>query len=180
MSFPSVDDPTHAYFITATITGWRPILNSPPYVDIILGSLDWLRKAGRVRLFGFVVMPSHTHLLLRTVGRPIEELVRDFGSFTAHEILQAIRRQGDDELLAYLSRSARDTRHRHSIWRKIQAKNVFSRRFALQKLEYIHNNPLKATPPLVCNRADYRYSSACFYDRGSVPVIGIDDLAALF
>src|SRR3990172_8224790 len=142
MSFPSVWDPSHVYFMTATISGWRPILASHPYVDIVLGSLGWLRKAGRILLFGFVIMPTHAHALLRPLQRPIAEVVRDFGSYTAHEIVHALQRQGEHQLLAYFHQSARDRRHQHSIWRKIQAKNIYSHRFVLQKLEYIHNNPL--------------------------------------
>jgi hypothetical protein len=70
----------------------------------------------------------------------------------------------------------RDKRHKHSIWQDIQAKNVFSIKFLNQKMEYIHNNPVDKDWKLVDDRADYRYSSACFYDRNITPIIEIDDV----
>ena len=49
----------------------------------------------------------------------------------------------------------------------------------LQKMEYTHNNPVDKQWHLVDDRADYLYSSACFYDRGVKPVIEVDDVRIL-
>ncbi|MEW6718350.1 MAG: hypothetical protein AB1345_12735 [Chloroflexota bacterium] len=43
-------------------------------------------------------------------------------------------------------------------------------------MEYIHSNPVSKRWILVDDRADYLYSSACFYDRDETPVIPIDDV----
>jgi hypothetical protein len=43
-------------------------------------------------------------------------------------------------------------------------------------VEYTHNNPIHRSWNLVADRADYRYSSACFYDRGQEPIIPVDDV----
>jgi hypothetical protein len=43
-------------------------------------------------------------------------------------------------------------------------------------MEYIHSNPASKDWQLVKDRADYKYSSACFYDRGNMPVIPITDV----
>jgi hypothetical protein len=45
-----------------------------------------------------------------------------------------------------------------------------------EKTEYIHSNPASKNWRLVKNRADYKYSSACFYDNGKVPIIPITDV----
>jgi len=44
-----------------------------------------------------------------------------------------------------------------------------------EKLEYIHNNPVAKELRLVDDRADYQFSSACYYDRGIKPILAIDD-----
>ncbi len=127
-------------------------------------------------LFAFVLMPSHLHAVIKPRERSIGKLLDEFGSFTAHAILRQLRKDNDKELLEFFASQRRDKRHKHSIWQDIQAKNVFSIRFLNQKMEYIHNNPVDKDWKLVEDRAEYRYSSACFYDRNITPIIEIDDV----
>lgn len=127
-------------------------------------------------LFAFVLMPSHLHAVAKPRGRPIGKLLDEFGSFTAHAVLHHLRKDNEKELLNFFATERRDKRHNHSIWQDIQAKNIFSIKFLNQKMEYIHNNPVDKDWKLVDDRADYRYSSACFYDRKCKPIIEVDDV----
>jgi hypothetical protein len=43
-------------------------------------------------------------------------------------------------------------------------------------MEYIHSNPVSKDWKLVDDRAQYKYSSACFYDMGITPIIPITDI----
>ncbi len=127
-------------------------------------------------LFAFVLMPSHLHAVVQPVGRPIGELLQNFASFTAHAILRQLRRDDRQELLAFFHEQRRDKREEHSIWQDVQAKNIFSERFLVQKIEYIHQNPVAKEWKLVKDRAEYKYSSASFYDEDRQPIIEIDDI----
>ena len=127
-------------------------------------------------LFAFVIMPSHLHLILKPEHKPIAEILQEFGSFTAHKILQQLRKDQKDDLLKFFHEQRRDSRHQHSIWQDIQAKNISSHRFLAEKIEYIHSNPVSKDWRLVNDRADYKYSSACFYDHGRIPIIPITDI----
>ena len=127
-------------------------------------------------LFAFVLMPSHLHAIIKPVERSIGRLLDKFGSFTAHAILRQLRQDNERELLEFFSSQRRDKRHKHSIWQDIQAKNVFSIKFLNQKMEYIHKNPVNKDLKLAEDRADYKYSSACFYDRNIIPIIEVDDI----
>jgi REP element-mobilizing transposase RayT len=176
MTFDSLHDPTHLYFITATLCGWKRLFLNPSYSKIVLDSLTWLRRKKRMLLFAFVLMPSHLHAIIKPRERSIGKLLDEFGSFTAHAILRQLRQDNEKELLEFFALQRRDKRHKHSIWQDIQAKNVFSIKFLNQKMEYIHNNPVDKDWKLVDDRADYRYSSACFYDRNITPIIEIDDV----
>jgi len=176
MTFDSRYDPAHLYFVTATVCGWKHLFIEPVYADIVLGSLDWLRREGRMTHFAFVLMPSHLHTIVKPDGRAIGDLLDNFGSYTAHAILKQLRHDKRTDLLRFFHEQRRDQRHQHSIWQDIQAKNVYSAEFLREKLEYIHNNPTNKEWRLVKERADYRYSSACFYDRGETPVIDIDNV----
>jgi putative transposase len=176
MTFDSVHDPTHLYFVTAATCGWKKLFNDPHYAQIVLNSLSWLRNEERLLLFAFVLMPSHFHVIIKPINRTIGETLDNFASFTAHALLHQLRADGRTKLLEFFQQQRRDRRHKHSIWQDVQAKNVFSVDFPAQKLEYIHQNPIARGQNPNMDRADYKYSSACFYDHGIEPVIKIDDI----
>ena len=176
MTFPSFHDPTHLYFVTATVMGWRHLFRTHEYINIPLSSLSWLQQQKRMFLFAFVIMPSHLHAILKPESLTIGEVLQQFGSFTAHEILKKLRIQNRSVLLNLFQQKKRDPRHGHSIWQDIQAKNIYSIEVLQQKMEYIHQNPIAKDWKLVENRADYPYSTAGYYDYGRKPAIEITDI----
>jgi putative transposase len=171
-------DPTHLYFVTATIMGWKHLFIEPAYAEIVLQSLDWHRRHGRWSLFVFVVMPNHAHFIVRPLGeQTISTVLQSFGSYTAHAILAQLRRDKRTDLLTFFGqRQDHDESKEHQIWLPIEAKNVYSVEFLLQKVEYSHNNPVAKHWHLVDDRADYRYSSARFYDKNGPSIIEVDDI----
>jgi putative transposase len=178
MTFKPLHDPTHLYFVTATVLGWKHLFVQPPYAEIVLQSLDWHRGHGRWSLFAFVLMPNHAHFIVRPLGeQTISTVLQSFGSYTAHAILDRLEHEGRTDLLAFFAqRQDQDASKQHQIWLPIEAKNVYSVHFLCQKVEYTHNNPVAKHWHLVDDRADYAYSSACFYDRGESPIIAVDDV----
>lgn len=176
MTFSSVHDINHLYFVTASISGWRHLLAEPNYIRIVLDSLVWLQNEKKILLFAFVIMPSHLHMILKPENKTIGDIVQDFGSYTAHAILHELRKDKREDLLRFFHEQRRDTRHEHSIWQDIQAKNIYSSKFLFQKMDYIHSNPVSKDWELIDDRAEYKYSSACFYDNKITPMIPITDI----
>ena len=176
MTFHSIHDPTHLYFVTASVVEWIPLFKYPKYTEIILNSLSWMQKEKRLLLFAFVIMPTHAQVIIKPEKETIGEVVQQFGSFTAHEILKKAREDGKTDWLKTFEQEKRDPRHKHSIWQDIQAKNIFSMEVLEQKLEYIHQNPIAKDWKLAADRADYAYSSAGYYDYGRKPIIEITDI----
>jgi len=82
-----------------------------------------------MKLFAFVILPSHLHTIIKPLDREIGSLINNFGSFTAHEILKQLKIDHRDDLLQYFHEHRRDKRHQHSIWQDIQAQNVYSKGF---------------------------------------------------
>jgi REP element-mobilizing transposase RayT len=176
MTFSSFHDPSHLYFITASIIDWKHLFITPEHTNIPLNALAWLQEQKRILLFAFVIMPSHLHAVIKPEATTIAEALQQFGSFTAHEILKTLRTNNQTDLLSIFKQDRRDQRHEHSIWQDIQAKNIYSMDFLQQKLEYIHQNPVAKEWKLVNDRADYLYSSAGYYDYGRKPIIEITDI----
>jgi putative transposase len=177
MSFKPLHDPTHLYFITATVMGWKPLFAQPDYAAIVLGSLDWHRRAGRWELFAYVVMPTHVHAIIKPgESLTISDLLRSFGSFTAHAILRQLKGEQHHLLSFFAQRQDRDRSKEYQIWQPIQAKNIETEAFLREKLEYLHNNPVAKHWRLAATPADYAYSSACYYEREATPPVEVDNV----
>lgn len=176
MTFPSFHDPSHLFFITASLIEWKHLFSTPEYALIPLNSFAWLQQQKRILLFAFVIMPSHLHAIIKPENGTIAEILQQFGSFTAHEVLKKLRANRQTGLLSVFNQNRRDPRHKHSIWQDIQAKNIYSMEFLQQKIEYIHHNPVAKNWRLVEDRADHIYSSAGYYDYGRKPIIEITDI----
>lgn len=178
MTFRPHHDPSHLYFITATVLGWRQVFVDPANESIVLESLDWHRRNGRWLLYAYVLMPNHLHAVIKPhEGQTMSTVLQSFGSYTAHALLARFREEGRNDLdLFFARREDRDATKESQFWRRIQAKNVYSPEFLREKVEYIHSNPVMKHWHLVGDRADYPYSSACYYDLGLVPGVEVDDV----
>lgn len=178
VTFKPHHDPSHLYFVTATLLHWQPLFTEPTYARIVLDSLDWHRRNGRWALYPYVLMPNHLHAILMPLGdATISAVLQSFGSYTGHAILARLQEEERGDVLAlFAQRQSRDAGKRHQVWYPIQAKNVFSPEFLRQKLEYIHGNPVAKVWRLADVPAEYVYSSACFYDAGTRPIVEVDDV----
>lgn len=148
-------------FITVTANDWLPVLSRDIDKQIILDSLQFLVNAHRIKVTAFVLMDTHFHLIWQVLGEHNRENVqRDFLRFTAQQILKQLRNE-KSKLLSKLQVNTKDRKYqvwqRNSLGIELRTTKVF-----LQKLEYIHDNPVKAG--LCALPEDYRYSSARFYE----------------
>ncbi|HRE68683.1 MAG TPA: transposase [Cyclobacteriaceae bacterium] len=148
-------------FITVTANDWLPVLSRDIDKRIILDSLQFLVSAQRIKVNAFVLMDTHFHLIWQVLGdHKREDVQRDFLRFTSQQILKQLRNE-KSELLPKLEVNAKDRKYqvwqRNSLGIELRSAKVF-----LQKLEYIHHNPVKAS---LCKLPeDYQYSSARFYE----------------
>jgi hypothetical protein len=107
----------------------------------------------------------------------VSSVAQSFGSFTAHRLLEAAHHASDVHLLnTFAGRQDQDHTKEHQVWQPIQAKNIFTPEFLLEKLEYLHINPVAKQWQLATTRSEYPYSSACYYDAGRPPIVEVDDI----
>ena len=82
-------------FLTVTCLEWKPLLEDDRHKDIISASLRFLTKAGRITIYGFVVMDNHFHLIWQMMGdHQRDDVQRDFLKFTGQQILKRFRNSG--------------------------------------------------------------------------------------
>lgn len=156
---------SNLYFSTYTNLNWIPILEKNEYKDIVIDSLKFLVNNNRVVLYAFVIMPNHIHLLWKiNEGLELRNVQRDFLKYTAQKIkLKMIDLDGqvNSDLLV----NAKD--RKVQIWER----NGFSFKLLkhntiMQKLFYIHNNPMNKKWNLCDSLEKYKYSSYNFYLSG--------------
>lgn len=159
-------------FFTATNLNWLPVLRNNYHKDILIEALKHRVKNNQLTINAFVIMPNHFHIIWRIHNGIIrQDFQRDLMKFTARSIIKFMFMH-DDELLGKLSVQAAD--RQLQVWeRNSLAIELFSEEVFMQKLKYIHNNPLQEKWKLCVNPEEYFYSSAKFYETG------IDDFGML-
>ena len=140
-------------------------LKEDVYKQIITSSLEYLVNDKRIAVYGFVIMPNHIHLIWQISGDHKKENVqRDFLKYTAQKIKQKMHND-NPSLLSQLLVNAKD--RKYQIWeRNPLSIDLFSNEILLQKLNYIHDNPIKEKWCLAKLPEHYIYSSAAFYHTG--------------
>lgn len=165
------------YFWTATINKWQRLLWNGEYKDVIISSLDYLTNKGKIDVFAFVIMPSHIHLIWKTNELNGRETAQgSFLKYTAHEFEKMLRDEG--KLASY---KVNDSNKEYEFWQRDSlAIHLYSREVALQKLKYIHNNPLAQHWQLAKHPCDYKYSSARYYELNEKNFSFLKDLWDVF
>ena len=153
----------YAEYYTATILEWKKLLKPDKYKDIIVRSLEFLVKEKRVRVYGFVIMDNHIHLVWQVLkGNHPEKVRLSFMRFTGQQIKFDLQKHHLNVLeMFHVKVSDREYQfwERNSLSVEIYSESVF-----WQKLEYIHYNPVKGG--LCQYPEEYKYSSAKFYETG--------------
>jgi putative transposase len=150
-------------FFTATNLEWKMLLKPDKYKDIVIDSLRFLVEAKRIRLYAFVIMSNHLHLIwqMQADVQPAN-VQRDFLKFTGQQIKTDLVRY-HPAILAQFRVNAKD--RTYQFWeRNALSVDLWTEKVFRQKLVYIHMNPVKAGICLLPQ--DYKYSSALFYETG--------------
>ena len=159
------------HFLSFAVVGWADVFTRPQYQNIILDSLKYCQQNRGLILNAWCLMTNHIHLVASARHLDLSDILRDFKSYTSKEIIKAIRNNEHEsrkEWLLQLFRNCGEANSRNKefqFWRQDnQPKECFSIPFTMQKINYIHQNPVMAG--LVCRAEDYRLSSAIDYAAG--------------
>lgn len=147
-------------FFTATILQWQKLLQLDKYKTIITNSLQFLVQEKRVEIFGFVIMANHLHIIWRAANvQSRAEMQHAFMTYTAQTILKDVTMYHPQVLPHFLVQAKDRT---YQVWeRNPLSVELRSNEVLLQKLQYIHQNPVRAG---ICSlREQYRFSSASLY-----------------
>lgn len=165
-------EPEKPHFLTCTVVEWMPVFTRPDAVQILLDSWSYLRLHDGMRLFGYVILENHLHFVAQAPR--LDKCVASFKSYTAARLIELLEAHKAERLLARLrfAKKAYKSDRDYQFWQEgSHAEMVFSEAVMREKLEYIHQNPVKRG--YVDMPEHWRYSSARNY-AGQPGLIGID------
>jgi REP element-mobilizing transposase RayT len=168
-----------AYYLTLQVVGWIDIFTRQVYKDIILQNLRYCQQNKGLTIFAFVIMSNHIHMLVQSQKAELSNTLRDFKSYTSKVIIETIKTENESRrewMLNYFENAAKiHVRNiKYQFWtHENHSEHIYTDKFVRQKLEYIHNNPVRSG--IVRKPEEYIYSSASNYS-GLESVLEIDIL----
>ncbi|HUK87634.1 MAG TPA: transposase [Terriglobales bacterium] len=156
------------HYITCSCYRRRPLLASARRRDLFLRILEEVRRQYDFVVVGYVVMPEHFHLLISEPERG-----------DPSKIMQVLKQR----LSRRLRRRRKARPGQGSLWdepapaphfwqRRFYDFNVWSKRKRVEKLRYLHRNPVRRG--LVTSPELWRWSSFRFYALGEAGPVAVN------
>jgi REP element-mobilizing transposase RayT len=168
----------YAYYLTLTIEEWIDVFTRPRYKHIIVDSLNYCIANKGLEIYCWCLMSNHLHLVAcASEGSKLSDILRDFKKYTSKAIVETIkdapesRRDWMLNLFWYAGKNNKKIKY-FKVWQDgNDAQEIHTTFFLEEKMNYIHNNPVKAE--LVGRPEDYLYSSARDYsgEKGLVNIL---------
>ena len=160
------------YFCTFTCHEWMHLFELTNSYDLVY---DWFNilKEDSIEVIGYVIMPNHVHgiLYFPETGFNLDKILSNGKRFMAYQLVNRLEKANDTNTLTILQNALtereRKKKQLHKVFKdSFDAKPIFSEKFLLQKLNYIHYNPVKGKWRLATDFISYEHSSASFYEEG--------------
>lgn len=155
--------------MTFQVIGWVDIFTRQIYRDIVLDSFRYCQKHKGLELNAYVIMSNHIHVIMASKHEKLGSLLRDMKAHQARQILAAIQ-EGPESRKEWMlnmfqyAASGHQQNEKFQFWKHdnhpIFLDPLVPER-ARQRLNYIHQNPVRAG--WVAEAHEYLYSSASNY-----------------
>ena len=148
--------------MTSSIVNSYPIFSIAEIAQIVLDGFCFLQDKRQVKLYAYVIMENHIHFIAS--GKDLSEKVRLFKSYAARKVIDTLQKQGRSRTLKVLKGNKLKSHYHcnYQLWQEgFHPKQIIGDQMMVQKIEYIHQNPVKSG--YVDEPEDWRYSSARNY-----------------
>ncbi len=153
------------YFVTFSVIGWIDVFIRREYQDILVDSILFCQKNKNFKLYFYCIMPSHVHFIARSEDGNLTDILRDFKSYTAKAIMNAIENNEQESRREWLMNqfkfhgSISSQKQNQQFWKHDNHPFfLYSGKMIQQKVDYIHYNPVEAG--FVNEPQQWRLSSA--------------------
>ncbi len=135
--------------VTKVVERRSPVLMKAAIASELVGSWQFLRQQGRIKLFAYCVMPDHYHLAFCLMPEEdLSRLMESTNKYTAAQINRLLKRRGRFWQEGFRDQNCRNRAELHEL------------------CEYIEHNPVRAG--LVGSAAEWSFSSASVEGQGNL------------
>ena len=169
-------DTFSTYFVTFTCVEWISLFDITNTYELVYQWFHLLKKEHNAAIVAYVIMPNHLHVILNFHNEHfnLNTIIANGKRFMAYEMIKRLKDSGNTLLLNHLEKlvSAREKQkgQLHKVFKdSFDAKPIITQKFLLQKINYIHNNPVSGKwmlvkDPIAIGFIEYEHSSASFYE----------------
>jgi len=169
------DEPNEARFLTFSCFQRRPFLSKDRSRRWFIDALIRSRQTHGFHLWAYVIMPEHVHLLLWPGDAPLKmsDPLYTLKKSVTNRALNWVLAHSPDFLPQMEDRGPKGS-VTHRFWQRGGGydENLFSPDKIWQKIDYIHENPVRRG--LCESPTDWAWSSARAYENGVSEPIAID------
>jgi REP element-mobilizing transposase RayT len=166
----------HFFFVTTTVVNFTTIFRKYKFCDIFISNIKHYRNRYKFVVLGYVIMPSHFHWIVKVNPNygTISDIMRDIKKFTAWQIFDTLDEVKDKKFIKIFTDAASGLKDQtKKLWMKrFDDEVIRDQKMFWTKLNYIHNNPVKAG--MVNKPESYKYSSARSYVNDDHSVLEVD------
>ena len=164
--------PNSVYYITFTCYKWKHLFSISHAYNAVYKWFDKLYEKN-ISVFSYVIMPNHLHVILHfpTMPKSLNTVIGNAKRFIAYDIIKGLEKYKEflllEDLQSRVSKREQTKGQKHKVFEEsFDAKECQSLKFILEKIKYIHHNPVSKRWQLVNEFTEYEYSSASFYEKG--------------
>ncbi|MEO9873089.1 MAG: transposase [Ekhidna sp.] len=150
---------------------WIDLFVREEYKHVLIDSLKYCQKEKGLEIYAWCFMSSHLHLIIGTRGEAMQNILRDFKSFTSRKLKDEIKghpQESRREWILWMMERAGSKNSNNSEWQLWQQHNqpieLDTNKMLRQRLDYLHMNPVEAG--FVSEPEHWNYSSAIDYAGG--------------
>jgi len=83
-------------FLSFSVVGWMDVFTRREYQEILVDSIGFCQKNKNLKIYCYCIMPSHVHFITYSENWELSNILRDFKSFTAKQLMKAIEENPEE------------------------------------------------------------------------------------
>ena len=160
---PPVSKDNLLYFITSVTHDRLPVFRTDKLKLVLAEAFNEARRSSGMKLYAYVLMPEHYHVITDGVLKA-SEVLRYLNGISARRVINYLKEHGYESSLTKLRRKGTSGDHKYSVWQ--HHSNTFlitSETMLMRKAHYIHQNPVEEGTAQ--SATEYGFSSARYWFR---------------
>jgi len=135
---------TPALYLTSVVKDRLPVFRTDAIKLITCAALDEARNSGGFSTYAYVITPNHLHVITDLTLIP-SKILQFINGIVSRRVIDHLKEHGHNASLRKLKREGGAHGYKYSLWEHHNnALPIFSESMFMQKLNYTHQNPVRA------------------------------------